>query len=1118
MVRRTLSLAMVAGFALLLVVLVVLTAAGVTASPSDVPPSGTDIYASRRQDGVVSFSNQGIFGPHICIDYGDPFSPLNSPWKPEYYTYKYRILIPGDYPSDILRVELFDPDSINQAENDFTIAHTQAAIDRGFPLTENKSCTGANTLRVNPCLIQTDELDLVDNYIDIDQINPYWLVRIDENRGVGSPPGNGTCGQPSNYTPGYNTQTVYQLFYYRQNPDETITRENLARYTGQVGDGARDNGDHLTDMRWVSPGGTPIFDQPAPVPVDAGSSKTFELHITDDLPSIVTEPGTGNRYVYLDVSTKSGASENGFEIWAGPPNYTDTISSDVNVRNVQITNSPNSHSSEGVTVFALNNLPLNSNFGQYNVSDPIDIPLTYIGPEHAGQTVSVSLYDSDAGSDPPIIFFFDTIAEADWSLTFAVPGQDDPDGVADGVRCLPGSCQTQWISPSYQIQVPTLTNNCFDNPDPQVCTPFYGGRLIARYDAGVHDSYGWEVTGPITPTVADNAGCTAFPIGVHVGARSVTPPDSGGHPYPDAAYFDYPSPPPSYQSFTDHVADVPLLDAEEGTVYKFLGGFGEGNFGWLLWNEGRPSNAGTLAASLTWPGDSNDYVDHNDNQIYPAAADYPWIVRGYVEPADPTDTSLHIDDWVPANTGAVDSTAVREALNAHIDLERVLRLPVWDQSFVNGNNGRYRIYGFALFRLRGYHLSANSGESWLLLEFIRWDTSCGQLPAPPQSVTINGPATGTIGESYPFTATVGPVDTALPVTYTWQATGQLPLTQSGGLTDTAGFTWPLTGTKTITVTADNGLGVVSDTHTITLAASPNLLTGVTIDGHVSGTPHMPYTFTAVAAPITATQPITYVWQAAGQTPMTHTGGLSDTIAFTWPLTGTKAVTVTADNGLGVVSDTHTISLSAAPVPLTGVSIDGPATGIPHTPYTFTAVATPITATQPITYVWQATGQTPITHTDGLSNTIAFTWSLTGTKMVTVTADNGLGVVTDTHTITLAASPNPLTDVAIDGPALGMPHTPYTFTAVAAPITATQPITYLWQATGQTPVTHTDGLSDTIAFTWSLTGTKTITVTADNSVTVPVVATHTISIEPWTLYLPLVTAENGEATWPPLPRP
>ncbi|HFE66587.1 MAG TPA: hypothetical protein ENJ93_04925, partial [Chloroflexi bacterium] len=108
-----------------------------------------DIYASRRvEDGVLATSNQGIFGPNICVDYGDPFSPLNSPWEPGPYTYSYRIYLPPDYPSDILRVELFDPDSINQATNTHVVLRSDAAINQGgLAPTTNKQCGGNSSNR-----------------------------------------------------------------------------------------------------------------------------------------------------------------------------------------------------------------------------------------------------------------------------------------------------------------------------------------------------------------------------------------------------------------------------------------------------------------------------------------------------------------------------------------------------------------------------------------------------------------------------------------------------------------------------------------------------------------------------------------------------------------------------------------------------------------------------------------------------------------------------------------------------------------------------------------------------------------------------------------------------------
>lgn len=87
-------------------------------------------------------------------------------------------------------------------------------------------------------------------------------------------------------------------------------------------------------------------------------------------------------------------------------------------------------------------------------------------------------------------------------------------------------------------------------------------------------------------------------------------------------------------------------------------------------------------------------------------------------------------------------------------------------------------------------------------------------------------------------------------------------------------------------------------------------------------------------------------------------------------------------------------------PLTEVAVSGPATGMVNTTYLLTAASSPITATQMITYIWQATGQTPITHTGGLSDTVSFSWNMAGNQIITATAANAGNSVTDTHAITI----------------------------------------------------------------------------------------------------------------------
>ncbi|GIK55693.1 MAG: hypothetical protein HND44_13390 [Chloroflexi bacterium] len=457
-----------------------------------------NVYTSRHiENGIINTSSQGIFGPNICTNYGDPYSPFNSAWAPGPYTYKYRIMIPPDYEeragTSILRVEILDPDSINvNASGPFNYTRTQAAQNAGLEPTGSGTCEKTNN-RKNPCLVGTGELALYNNgTLPLASINPYWFIRMDENRGSATP---GNCGEPGSYTATYNTQTLYELYYFQQQAGGAIIRNNLASYTGQVGDGVRDNGSHKTDMQWVSPGAVEqSFDYytipgATDVPADNGS---FEINLSSSVPGIVVEAGSGIRYLNLDVTTISGSSENGFELWAGPPGYINTVPGAVNARNLHVLNNPGSHSSKGVSIFASGILPLNSNF-----AFPIDIPLVYVGPEMAGRNIYVSLFDYDQNDTvPPITFFFDSISRDDWELQYGMPGVTDPDGQAR--NCTPGTgCNNKWVTPSYKITVPggNIANCDYGNPqnDPD-CVPFYGGRLTAHATAGYQDTYVWRIT------------------------------------------------------------------------------------------------------------------------------------------------------------------------------------------------------------------------------------------------------------------------------------------------------------------------------------------------------------------------------------------------------------------------------------------------------------------------------------------------------------------------------------------------------------------------------------------------------------------------------------------------
>ena len=69
------------------------------------------------------------------------------------------------------------------------------------------------------------------------------------------------------------------------------------------------------------------------------------------------------------------------------------------------------------------------------------------------------------------------------------------------------------------------------------------------------------------------------------------------------------------------------------------------------------------------------------------------------------------------------------------------------------------------------------------------------------------------------------------------------------------------------------------------------------------------------APASTTEPITYTWavevgQVADLSYITHTGGISDTLVFTWSVSGARVITVTAENGCSVATATHTITVAA----------------------------------------------------------------------------------------------------------------------------------------------------------------------------------------------------------------
>ncbi|GAG34851.1 unnamed protein product, partial [marine sediment metagenome] len=153
-------------------------------------------------------------------------------------------------------------------------------------------------------------------------------------------------------------------------------------------------------------------------------------------------------------------------------------------------------------------------------------------------------------------------------------------------------------------------------------------------------------------------------------------------------------------------------------------------------------------------------------------------------------------------------------------------------------------------------------------------------------------------------ASVAPPAATPPITYTWQATEySQAVTTTDAASHTVSFTWTTTGTKTITVTATNCGGTDTDVVTITIESPPSgcprPLTGVAIVGPigVTGTLYVDslYTFNAVITPTDATPAITYTWSSTPTNGQNHPSA-----TYQWPVSGTYAITLTAENCGGPV--------------------------------------------------------------------------------------------------------------------------------------------------------------------------------------------------------------------------
>ena len=140
-----------------------------------------------------------------------------------------------------------------------------------------------------------------------------------------------------------------------------------------------------------------------------------------------------------------------------------------------------------------------------------------------------------------------------------------------------------------------------------------------------------------------------------------------------------------------------VKSADQGDILgPFDNGLGEGQFGWLRWQEHQPINTAILAAALAGPGNSQD--PH----------------KGYKG-----GQGVHIGDGVWDSNDPVGSKhLVTDILADYRDRGIYLRVIVWD----GNEGGRYKVTGFAIVNPVAFADDLTS----LSVRFSHTDDTCGQ--------------------------------------------------------------------------------------------------------------------------------------------------------------------------------------------------------------------------------------------------------------------------------------------------------------------------------------------------------------------------------------------------------
>ncbi|MBE8189907.1 MAG: arginine--tRNA ligase [Candidatus Thioglobus sp.] len=321
---------------------------------------------------------------------------------------------------------------------------------------------------------------------------------------------------------------------------------------------------------------------------------------------------------------------------------------------------------------------------------------------------------------------------------------------------------------------------------------------------------------------------------------------------------------------------------------------------------------------------------------------------------------------------------------------------------------------------------------------------------PVTAVSIDSAATVVLGTDLTLTATVAPVNATNPA-LTWAISddGSTGASLSNGNILSA----VSTGTVVVTATAD---GITSE-QTITIDPVP--VTSINTDGFLTVTVGESITLAHTVSPADATDTrVEYRYS-----PVSGSGNL---VGNVFTATGVGGVSITISSVQSGVSNVISITIVAADVPVTAVSITSANTAVAGDDLTLIADVEPSDATsRTVSWVITDAGTTGATLAGNVLSTTA-----AGTVEITATA----GGITTPQTITITPAPVPVASVTINSTNTVVAGATLQLNAEVLPSDATTP-TVSWAITeaGTTGATLAGNVLST-----ANAGTVIVTATAD----------------------------------------